>query len=64
MYFINGLHDKLFHPEGVNKAYDYMHSVWDGQGAGDKLKTELWDMPHWCGTEVQKAAKEYFDKFL
>lgn len=64
MYFINGQHDKLFHPEGVQKAYDYMHSVWDGQGAGSKLKTELWDMSHWCGPEVQQAAKEFLDEYL
>ena len=59
MYFINGQH-----PEGVQKAYDYMHSVWDGQGAGSKLKTELWDMSHWCGPEVQQAAKEFLDENL
>ena len=64
MYFINGQQDKLFHPSGVKKAYDYMHSVWDSQGAGNNLKTELWDMSHWCGPEVQRAAKTFLDEKL
>jgi len=64
MYFINGKSDKLFHPEGVNEAYDYMHSVWNQQGAPDLLKTELWDMPHWCGGDVQAAGKAFFDEHL
>ena len=64
MYFINGQQDKLFHPSGVKKAYDYIHSVWDSQGAGNNLKTELWDMSHWCGPEVQRAAKMFLDEKL
>lgn len=64
MYFINGKTDKLFHPDGVHKAYDYMHGVWDSQGASDRLRTELWDMSHWCGPEVQHAALEFLKKFL
>ncbi len=64
MYFINGKKDKLFHPVGVQKAYDYMHGVWDGQGVGQRLKTELWDMPHWCGPEVQAAVKKFLDENL
>ena len=64
VYFINGKKDKLFHPVGVQKAYDYMHGVWDGQGVGQRLKTELWDMPHWCGPEVQAAVKKFLDENL
>ncbi|MCR5395068.1 MAG: prolyl oligopeptidase family serine peptidase [Bacteroidales bacterium] len=64
MYFINGKKDKLFQPVGVEKAYRYMHSVWDSQGAGQNLKTELWDMPHWCGNEVQEAALQFLDEHL
>lgn len=64
MYFINGKKDKLFHPEGVNEAYDYMHGVWDGQRAGQNLKTELWDMPHWCGPEVQEAGLDFLNEHL
>ena len=64
MYFINGERDKLFHPEGVHKAFDYMHKVWESQGAASRLKTELWDMPHWCGPEVQQAAKAFLDEQL
>ena len=64
MYFINGRQDKLFAEPGVQKAYDYMHGVWDSQGVGQRLKTELWDMPHWCGPEVQAAVKKFLDENL
>ena len=64
MYFINGRQDKLFDEPGVQKAYDYLHGVWDSQGVGQCLKTELWDMPHWCGKEVQAAVKKFLDENL
>lgn len=64
MFFLNGKQDKLFHPVGVNAAFEEMHKVWKSQSADDRLRTELWDMPHDCGIKVQKAVLDFLDKWL
>lgn len=64
MLFINGAKDKLFPPVSVEKAFGEMHSVWDSQGVGDKLETEIWDMPHYCGHEVQERILKFLRKNL
>ena len=64
MMFINGRDDKLFPPISVNSAYKTMHDVWDSQGAGDRLYTEIMDMGHWCGSEVQAKALAFLNKWL
>lgn len=64
MMFINGKDDHLFPPVSVNDAYNYMHSVWDSQGVGDRLSTEIMDMGHWCGPEVQVKALAFLKKWL
>lgn len=64
MFFLNGEHDKLFPPEGVNDAFTIMHDVWKSQNADDKLKTELWDMPHDCGIKVQEAVLQFLNQWL
>ena len=64
MLFINGSQDKLFPVPGVEKAFRIMHDTWQSQGAGDKLETELWDMPHSCGLKSQKRVLDFFDKHL
>lgn len=64
MLFINGSQDKLFPVAGVEKAFRIMHDTWRSQGAGDKLETELWDMPHSCGKKVQAKVLEFFQKHL
>ena len=64
MLFINGSQDKLFPVLGVEKAFSIMHNVWESQGAGGKLETELWDMPHSCGKKSQQRVLEFFDKHL
>lgn len=64
MLFINGSKDKLFPPISVKKAFAEMHSVWKSQGADDKLETEIWDMPHYCGPEVQSRILEFLKKNL
>ncbi len=64
MLFINGSQDKLFPVAGVEKAFRIMHDTWNSQGAGDKLETELWDMPHSCGKKVQAKVLEFFQKHL
>ena len=64
MLFINGSQDKLFPVAGVEKAFKTMHDTWESQGAGDKIETELWDMPHSCGKNSQKRVLDFFDKHL
>ena len=64
MLFINGSQDKLFPVAGVKKAFQIMHDTWDSQRAGDKLQTELWDIPHSCGKAVQQRVLEFFDRHL
>lgn len=64
MIFINGTRDKLFPVPGVEKAYGIMHDVWNSRNAGDRLITELWDMPHECGPKAQERVKLFFDKYL
>lgn len=64
MLFINGNRDKLFHPDGVEEAFKQMRDVWKSQNADDRLKTEIWDMPHFCGPDVQKEIGDFFDQWL
>lgn len=62
--FINGREDKLFKVPGVEKAFRIMHGVWDSQGAGGNLVTELWPIPHSCGIKVQQRVLEFLDEKL
>ncbi len=64
MLFVNGSQDKLFPPISVNKAFAEMRAVWQSQGADDRLETEIWDMPHYCGPKVQQRLLEFLDKHL
>ena len=64
MLFINGSQDKLFPVAGVKKAFQIMHDTWDSQGCGDRLITELWEMPHSCGKKSQQFVLDFFDKYL
>lgn len=64
MLFLNGEHDKLFPPIGVRVAFAEMHEVWESRSAGDKLVTELWDMPHDCGKKVQAKILDFLNKWL
>lgn len=62
--FLNGEHDGLFPVVGVKAAFEEMHKVWKEQSADERLKTELWNMPHDCGVKVQRAILDFFDKWL
>lgn len=64
MLFINGTEDKLFPVPGVRKAFDTMHRVWDSQGVGEKIETELWDIPHSCRLRAQSRVLEFLDRWL
>ena len=64
MLFINGSQDKLFPVAGVEKAFQIMHETWESQGAGNKIETELWEIPHSCGLRCQQRVLEFFKKYL
>lgn len=64
MFFINGTKDKLFPIDGVKDAYQTMQKVWDSQNAGDKLKTRIWDSPHFFNLEMQKESLDFFNQHL
>ena len=64
MLFINGSQDVLFPVAGVEKAFATMHTTWESQGAGDKIETELWDMPHSCWKNSQQRVLDFFKKHL
>ena len=64
MLFINGSQDKLFPVAGVEKAFQIMHDTWESHGCGDRLVTELWEMPHSCGKKSQLYVLNFFDKYL
>jgi len=64
MLFINGRQDRLFPVRGVEQAFSQMHRTWQRLGADDRLQTELWDVPHSCGVEIQKAVLDFLDRHL
>ena len=64
MLFINGTQDKLFPVPGVKKAFRTIHDTWESQGAGDKIETELWDIPHSCDKKAQQRVLDFFNKHL
>ena len=64
MLFINGKRDHLFPVRGVEKAFNIMHDVWKSQNADHVLETELWDVPHSCGVELQHRTLLFLDKYL
>jgi hypothetical protein len=41
-----------------------MHEVWRSQGADDRLTTEIWDIPHSCGRQVQAKVLSFFQENL
>lgn len=64
MLFYNGLQDRLFPVDGVRAAYAKMRRVWESQGAGDRLVTQLWDVPHTFNQAMQEAAFAWLDRML
>ena len=64
MLFINGTQDKLFPVAGVKKAFRQMRDVWESQGVGDNIETELWDVPHSFYLPAQKRMLEFFRRRL
>lgn len=64
MLIIAGSRDKLFPVPGVEKAFAIMHDVWNSQKKGNLLETYVLDQPHECNLNNQKAALDFFNKYL
>ena len=64
MLFYNGLKDGLFPVPSVRDAYAKMGRVWESQGAGERLTTKLWDVPHEFNLEMQEEAFTWLDAAL
>lgn len=64
MYFINGSRDKLFPLQGCRDAYETMHQVWESQGAGDQLRTEIWDSPHFFSRAMHEQSLKFLNQAL
>ncbi|HOQ58261.1 MAG TPA: prolyl oligopeptidase family serine peptidase, partial [Bacteroidales bacterium] len=64
MYFINGSRDKLFPVQGCLDAFETMRRVWESQGAGDCLRTEIWDSPHFFSRAMHEQSLQFLNKFL
>ncbi|MFJ8886446.1 dienelactone hydrolase family protein [Streptomyces sp. NPDC102402] len=57
--------DPLFAPVGVAAAYGKLRAVWESQGAGDRLTTEVWPgQGHTFGTGMQEAVFAWLDTWL
>ena len=64
MLFYNGLQDGLFPVPSVEASYARMRTVWESQGAGDRLVTKLWDVPHEFSAEMQEEAFAWLDGYM
>lgn len=49
---------------GVSAAFEQMHHTWQHLGADDRLSTQLWDVPHSCGIDIQAEMLRFFQKHL
>lgn len=64
MYFINGSRDKLFPLQGCLDAFETMRRVWESQGAGDRLRTEIWDSPHFFSRAMHEQCLLFLNQAL
>jgi hypothetical protein len=62
MLFFNGIHDGLFPVESAQEAHQKMRVIWESQGAGNRLVTRMWDVPHLYNSEMQDEAFKWLDK--
>jgi hypothetical protein len=64
MLFYNGLLDHLFPVPAVKDAYAKMQEIWDSRGAGDRLMTKFWQVPHEFNREMQDEAFQWLDSVM
>lgn len=64
MLFVSGMKDKLFPIEGVNAAFETMHTVWRSQGVDKQLETYVKDQPHECNLDNQTMILKFLKRHL
>jgi dienelactone hydrolase len=64
MLFLAGQQDTLFPVASVREAFAKMQHVWDSQGAGDKLVTKIWPVPHLFNAAMQEESFTWLDQQL
>ena len=64
MLFFSGEQDSLFPVESVKSAFQTLRGVWESQGAGDRLVTRLWPVPHVFNMEMQEEAFSFLDRYI
>ncbi|MFD5874331.1 dienelactone hydrolase family protein [Streptomyces sp. NPDC060322] len=63
--FHAGGRDTLFTAAGVEAAYATLRTVWESQGVGDRLTTEVWpDTGHVFTRAMQDDVHGWFDRWL
>ncbi|HNR29987.1 MAG TPA: alpha/beta hydrolase family protein [Candidatus Hydrogenedentes bacterium] len=62
--YYNGEQDPLFPVPGVEAAYARIRRVYESQGAGDRLVTKLWPVPHVFNLEMQEETFTWLDRQL
>jgi len=62
MLFFAGQHDALFPVASVKEAYAKMRYVWESQGAGDRLVTRTFPVPHLFNAAMQDQAFDWLDR--
>lgn len=60
--FLNGMKDKLFPADAVEKAFDRMQSIYSDHGAEGLLRTEFFEGGHHCGRQVQAVIVDFLQK--
>lgn len=64
MLFYAGRQDGLFPVASVEDAFAKMRHVWASQGAGERLETKVWDVPHAFDRAMQDAVFAWLDRQL
>ncbi len=54
----------LWYGGSYEAAYARMRNVWESQGAGDRLVTKIWPVPHVFNEAMQQEAFDWLDKWL
>lgn len=61
---INGSQDQLFHPDGVQAAFEKLHACYVKAGAKDHCVTRLYDAPHEFNVAMQEEAWAWIKRWL
>jgi dienelactone hydrolase len=61
---INGSRDTLFDLEGVKRCFSKLAACYEKAGAGDRVRTRLYDTPHEFNAAMQDEAWEWLERWL